>query len=172
MLDAPQLSDDFYLNLVDWSESNHLAVGLMSSVYIWSASSSAVIKLHEYSHNHDGPASVCWSRQGGNYLATGTLSGVVQLWDAHTQKLLRTYQGHEGRVAALSWTNTNMLSTGSKDRTILNRDMRVKEHYISRIEAHKQEVCGIKWSFDDRYLASGGNDNKLKIWEANQQRAN
>lgn len=50
--------------------------------------------------------------------------------------------------------------------------MRVKEHYISRIEAHKQEVCGIKWSFDDRYLASGGNDNKLKIWEANQQRAN
>lgn len=77
VLDAPQLSDDFYLNLVDWSDSNFLAVGLMNSVYIWSASSSEVIKLHEYSQNNDGPASVCWSRQGGNYLATGTLSGVV-----------------------------------------------------------------------------------------------
>lgn len=153
---------------MDWSESNHLAVGLMNSVYIWSASSSEVIKLHEYDTNHDAPASVCWSRQGGNYLATGTLSGIVQLWDAHTQKLLRTYEGHDGRVAALSWTSSNMLSTGSKDRTILNRDMRAKDHFISRIEAHKQEVCGIKWSFDDRYLASGGNDNKLKIWEANQ----
>lgn len=62
VLDAPQLSDDFYLNLVDWSESNNLAVGLMSSVYIWSASSSAVMKLHEYGQNNDGPASVCWSR--------------------------------------------------------------------------------------------------------------
>jgi len=60
-----------------------------------------------------------------------------------------------------------MLSSGSKDRTILTRDMRVRENYISKIEAHKQEVCGVKWSFDDRYIASGGNDNKLKIWDAN-----
>ena len=28
VLDAPQLSDDFYLNLVDWSDSNNIAVGL------------------------------------------------------------------------------------------------------------------------------------------------
>jgi cell division cycle 20-like protein 1 (cofactor of APC complex) len=28
VLDAPSLSDDFYLNLVDWSEKNFLAVGL------------------------------------------------------------------------------------------------------------------------------------------------
>jgi cell division cycle 20-like protein 1 (cofactor of APC complex) len=28
VLDAPSLSDDFYLNLVDWSEQNFLAVGL------------------------------------------------------------------------------------------------------------------------------------------------
>jgi len=29
---------------------------------------------------------------------------------------------------------------------------------------HKQEVCGLKWSFDGTHLASGGNDNKLMIW--------
>lgn len=29
---------------------------------------------------------------------------------------------------------------------------------------HRQEVCGLKWSFDDKYLASGGNDNKLLVW--------
>ena len=28
MLDAPALQDDFYLNLVDWSAQNVLAVGL------------------------------------------------------------------------------------------------------------------------------------------------
>lgn len=38
VLDAPMLQDDFYLNLVDWSSNNVLAVGLNGAVYIWSAS--------------------------------------------------------------------------------------------------------------------------------------
>ena len=29
---------------------------------------------------------------------------------------------------------------------------------------HKQEVCGLKWSYEDQQLASGGNDNKLMVW--------
>ncbi len=33
-----------------------------------------------------------------------------------------------------------------------------------KLVGHKQEVCGLKWSFDDMQLASGGNDNKLMIW--------
>lgn len=42
VLDAPQLQDDFYLNLVDWSATNVLAVGLQGAVYIWSAANSQV----------------------------------------------------------------------------------------------------------------------------------
>ena len=34
--------EDFYLNLVDWSSQNILAVGLESSVYLWSATTSKV----------------------------------------------------------------------------------------------------------------------------------
>jgi cell division cycle 20-like protein 1, cofactor of APC complex len=32
VLDAPNLQDDFYLNLVDWSSTNCLSVGLSSCV--------------------------------------------------------------------------------------------------------------------------------------------
>ncbi len=32
---------------------------------------------------------------------------------------------------------------------------------------HRQEVCGLKWSPDNQYLASGGNDNKLFVWNLN-----
>lgn len=42
VLDAPSLQDDFYLNLVDWSSQNVLAVGLGTCVYLWSASNSRV----------------------------------------------------------------------------------------------------------------------------------
>jgi WD40 repeat protein len=36
---------------------------------------------------------------------------------------------------------------------------------IKVLSAHRQEVCGLKWSLDDKMLASGGNDNKLLVWE-------
>lgn len=37
---------------------------------------------------------------------------------------------------------------------------------VSELRAHHQEVCGLKWSFDEKMLASGGNDNKLYVWDA------
>lgn len=50
VLDAPSLQDDFYLNLVDWSSTNILAVGLNRQVYIYKASSSSVTRLCEVGH--------------------------------------------------------------------------------------------------------------------------
>lgn len=47
VLDAPGLQDDFYLNLVDWSSTNVLAVGLQCAVYIWNADNGKVQKLCE-----------------------------------------------------------------------------------------------------------------------------
>jgi cell division cycle 20-like protein 1 (cofactor of APC complex) len=42
--------------------------------------------------------------------------------------------------------------------------MREKSQFVSCFESHRQEIVGLKWSFDDQYLASGGNDNKLIVW--------
>lgn len=47
VLDAPDLADDFYLNLVDWGSQNILGVGLGSCVYMWNSSSGRVTKLCE-----------------------------------------------------------------------------------------------------------------------------
>ena len=91
---------------------------------------------------------------------------MVQVWDAAQSKMVREFKGHEGRVGALAWSTTGMLSSGSKDRSILNRDMRCKNDFIGSLNGHRQEVCGLKYSFDDSQLASGGNDNKLMIWSA------
>ncbi|ELK33973.1 Cell division cycle protein 20 like protein [Myotis davidii] len=35
ILDAPEICNDYYLNLVDWSSGNVLAVALDHSVYLW-----------------------------------------------------------------------------------------------------------------------------------------
>ncbi len=60
ILDAPGLMDDFYLNLVDWSNDNDLVVGLHNSVFIWSANKSRVQKLIEY-NEENYVSSVAWN---------------------------------------------------------------------------------------------------------------
>lgn len=170
VLDAPQLTDDFYLNLVDWSNDNVLAVGLGPCVYLWSACTSKVTKLTELGEDHeDGVCSVSWS-QCGTKLAVGTRSGEVQIWDGNKCKQINSLKGHIARVGTLAW-NGNVLASGSRDRNIFLRDPRVNKNYIEKLAGHRQEVCGLKWSFDEQHLASGGNDNKLLIWSmANEQR--
>lgn len=71
---------------------------------------------------------------------------------------------HNARVGALAW-NGEMLSSGSRDRMIIQRDIRTPMIVPQRkLSAHRQEVCGLKWSPDNQYLASGGNDNRLYVW--------
>jgi cell division cycle 20-like protein 1 (cofactor of APC complex) len=101
--------------------------------------------------------------QAGEYLALGTQAGTVQLWDVNKQALVREYEGHESRVGAIAMTDY-VMATGSRDKTINLRDVRMKDHKYSTLRGHKQEVCGLKWSQSCKQLASGGNDNKLMIW--------
>jgi len=72
--------------------------------------------------------------------------------------------GHELRVGALAWKEY-VVSSGSCDRSILHRDVRVSEHYIQRLAGHKREVCRLEWSVGYRQLASGSDDNRVLIWD-------
>ncbi|KNC49474.1 cell cycle switch protein CCS52a [Thecamonas trahens ATCC 50062] len=161
VLDAPRLKDDFYYNLIDWSALNMLAVGLGSCVYLWSACTSKVFKLCDVGPN-DTVASVTWVPDG-KHLAVGTVQGKVEVWDAAKRSLVRTFAGHRDRVGTMAWSTT-VLATGSRDRQILQHDLRAADSHVGRFYGHNQEVCGLRWSPDEQHLASGGNDNRLLVW--------
>ncbi|XP_065156753.1 fizzy-related protein homolog [Atheta coriaria] len=163
VLDAPELQDDFYLNLVDWSAQNVLSVGLGNCVYLWSACTSQVTRLCDLSGDNNAVTSVAWSERG-HLVAVGTHHGYVTVWDVASNKQVNKLQGHTARVGALAW-NGDVLSSGSRDRIILQRDTRTPPTVVERrLTGHRQEVCGLKWSPDNQYLASGGNDNRLYVW--------
>ena len=165
VLDAPALQDDFYLNLVDWSSHNVLAVGLGACVYLWSACTSKVTKLCDLSINDDTVTAVSWA-QRGTHLSVGTNKGEVQLWDAIKCKKVRSMSGHTARVGTLAWTGP-ILASGSRDRLIYLRDVRVQSPFTDKLSNHRQEVCGLKWSFEEpAFLASGGNDNNLHVFDS------
>ena len=161
ILDAPSLIDDFYLNLLDWSASNQLLVGLASCVYIWNASTCKVTKLTDLGLNNS--VSSLASSHDGTLLAVGGQNGALNLWDISRQKVVRSLASHSMRIGALAW-NGSILTSGSRDRLIYNRDLRCQGDVVGCLSSHKQEVCGLKWSFDQQQLSSGGNDNKLILW--------
>eukprot|EP00753_Platysulcus_tardus_P005725 PLAT13652.1.p1 GENE.PLAT13652.1~~PLAT13652.1.p1 ORF type:complete len:534 (-),score=121.46 PLAT13652.1:83-1684(-) len=163
VLDAPSLEDDYYLNLIDWSSQNVLAVGLGPCVYLWNAATSTVTKLCDLAAG-ESVAGLSWA-ESGKYLAVGTRSGRVHVWDSAKGVRLRCLLGHDARCGSLDWKGP-ILATGSRDRSILLRDMRLKDPITSRLSGHRQEVCGLRWSRDGQMIASGGNDNRLLIWDA------
>jgi len=165
ILDAPGLTDDFYLNLLDWGSNDVLAIGLANTAYLWNASSGSIVELFQ-TDAANTLTSVQWTKEG-RHLAVGLNDGTVQLWDAEACKSLRTLRGHSARVGALSWSVDNTLSSGSRDTTVHNHDVRVANHLVSSLECHTQEVCGLKWSDDGLQLASSGNDNVVNIFDVN-----
>ena len=168
------LIDDFYLNLLDWSSKDQIAVGCTTSVILWNNNKTQSEILLNYpcenleeSENYIEKyvSSLIWSNEGDK-LAVGHSLGCIEIYDVNKKKLISNYSGHTGRVGVVSW-NGNIISSGSKDCNILTRDIRCKnnnENIIIKYLGHSQEVCGLKWSFDGSQLASGGNDNNLMIW--------
>ncbi|RYE80673.1 MAG: hypothetical protein EOO74_01780, partial [Myxococcales bacterium] len=59
----------------------------------------------------------------------------------------------------------HILTSGSRDRNIYHRDVRSPDQWLTKLAGHKQEICGLKWNQEDNQLASGGNDNKLMVWD-------
>ena len=45
ILDAPELLDDYYLNLLSWGSSNVVAVALGQSVFLWNAGTGGIQQL-------------------------------------------------------------------------------------------------------------------------------
>ncbi|CAH1781720.1 unnamed protein product [Owenia fusiformis] len=167
VLDAPELLNDYYLNLLHWSANNHLVVALGGAVYIWDASDGSISQLFEIENQDEYVSSVQWIKEG-NILAVGISTGAVQLWDVGAQKLVRTMTGHAARVGSLAW-NAYILSSGCRSGAIHHHDVRVANHHIGTLANHSQEVCGLAWSPDGRHLGSGGNDNLVNIWGATMQ---
>ena len=160
-LSVGKLLDDFYLNLLDWSSKNIIAVGCTYSVLIWNNNNSQSSKLFEYSSLDKYVSGLIWN-EAGDKLAVGNSSGTVEIYDINRSELISSFNIHRERVGVVAW-NGNIISSGSKDCTIINKDIRCK-NTISKFMGHKQEICGLKWSFDGSQLASGSNDNLLMVW--------
>jgi len=169
ILDAPDLMDDYYLNLLDWSAGNQVAIALGCAIYLWDSETGNIELLCENEDDDNNITSVSFMADG-THLAVGNNYNQVQLYDVERKMKVRTMNGHAARVGSLAWNN-NILSSGSRDSMIFHHDVRIQNHHTATLQGHQGEVCGLKWSPDGTQLASGANDNMCAIWDAGQSSA-
>jgi cell division cycle protein 20 (cofactor of APC complex) len=158
ILDAPNVTDDYSLNLLAWSEG-HLAVGLEKAVYLWDVSVEVASQPYEGSTN---VTAVSWMTDG-RVLAVGDEAFCIHLIDVESETEVRTISCHSGRVSALAWNGT-VLSSGSKDCSIVHNDLRMKD-FCFKSTGHDRDVVGLAWNSDGSTLASGSKDGCLGLWE-------
>ena len=162
ILDAPNLNDNFFYNPLDWSVNNILSVCLGTYTYLWNYNNLETTLLTK-----NVEVEFCSScfMNNGNILGIGLNNGAIELWDIEKKIKIRNLNGHKDRVGTLTWNNFNLFS-GSKDTNIINHDIRMRNNIVMNLNGgHNKEVCCIKWNSDFQYLASGGFDNLVCLWD-------
>ena len=170
VLDAPNFRDDFYLKLVDWSKQNIVAVGLENKLYTWNANHSNVSFISEL-ENENYYSSLTFNNNG-QYLISCSNKGNIFMKDLEKEKYERIFKDlSHGRICNICPfnLNPNLFSFGARDYIIKTIDMRSKENPVFNYIGHEKEICGMKWSADDKRLASGGDDNLLMIWDVRKE---
>ncbi|KAG7383469.1 ubiquitin-protein transferase activating protein [Phytophthora pseudosyringae] len=178
ILDAPELRDDYYLNLMDWGSNGVIAVALDQNVYLYTTTTGRIQKINACSNPIDYVTSVAWVENtspfgGGTHrLAVGTFLAELQIWDVDVLMKVRSMCSHRGRIGSLSWGSHRTLASGSRDSTIHLNDVRCAQHVVGKLVRRRGEICGLAWSPDGSTLASGSNDSNLCLWDRAMVRSN
>ncbi|KAF3620016.1 Cell division cycle 20.3, cofactor of APC complex [Capsicum annuum] len=149
-LEAPDIPDDFCLNLLDWGSSNVIAIGLGYFVYLWDASDGSTTELLTVGDDFGPVTSVSWSPDGRHF-AVALNNSHVQLWDTlQGSSQLSNMVASGGGVGdqCIKFWNTN---TGA---------------CLNTVDTGSQ-VCSLLWNRHERELLSshGFTDNQLTVWK-------
>lgn len=79
-IEVPKILDDFYLNLLDWSTKNEVAVGLDNTLCIYITGKNKRYNLFNYTEKDKYISSLIWNQEGTD-IAVGNSEGMVEIWD-------------------------------------------------------------------------------------------
>lgn len=126
--------------------------------------------LYEY-HGHTlGTFAVSWSPDGA-FIASGGFDKTVRVWSTLTGETRLVYRGHTDQVNGVSWSpDSSRLAFAGTTGLMQSWEIPSGQHLITYPSQgltvlQKQWLC-LDWSRDGKYLAAGGYDGPIQIWNA------
>ncbi|RAK82685.1 WD40 repeat domain-containing protein [Aspergillus fijiensis CBS 313.89] len=175
--------------------SGILAVGLGHRVYLWSEDLGVQHPPLSDQHPSNYVTSLAFSSDNGgkSILAVARQSGMLCLWSVFDAKV-RFEISHPESITCVAFKQTKSRRTSERFRnmevdvedlavgdnlgniwyySVEWPDDEIWDRYdwngamtlLAKIAAHTQQICGISWSPDGSFLATGGNDNFCLLFE-------
>ncbi|KAF2089904.1 WD40 repeat-like protein [Saccharata proteae CBS 121410] len=172
-----------------------LAVGLNSNVYLWSESQGVATPESLNNPHTSHVTSLSFSSVAGAQaiLAVGRADGHVTLWSLFDSE--PRFKSHQPQaISCVSFRPTPVKRTSKRDSaaTVNTEDLLIGDEsghiyfysiewpneiirnlfdwpgamtLLFRISVHTQQVCGLAWSPQGDFFATGGNDNACFLYE-------
>ena len=168
------VSNDFYSHMVDSISSDLITFGLFNQIVLYSLKKACFIRLlHPDSENLLGNvSSISVNPCKPDIISIGNNKGLINLMDLNKAVIFKIIKKHVLRVGSLKFhpTKSYLLASGSKECLVSIHDIRLNSNRSPVISFnHKGEICGLSWQSSGYCLASGGNDNVIKIWDLRKQ---
>jgi WD40 repeat protein len=158
ILSAPDLRDDYYVNLLDWSSKNMIALSLPQGTYVMN------MFTDERTCIFDQEVDVLKFNNEGSILAMAGCERGLAFSDFNS---VTWHYACDEYFHSLDWFS-NRLATGIRTGKIWIYDTRCNHNERVLAGSHREnvKVCGLKWSQDGLYLASGAGDDKTMVWDS------
>jgi len=101
----------------------------------------------------------------GQKLLIGDWNNKVILYDLNADSLIHTFEWHNSDINKVLFSpdGTKILTVAGNIGRLWNASSPYKEQICPIY--HSETIFGAAFSFDGRYIATGGRDNIVKIWE-------
>jgi NACHT domain- and WD repeat-containing protein len=157
---------DFVRNCAFSPDGEWIMSSASSQIYFWNRHLRKKFKKL----NHNNLIEDCQISPDSKEVLSGSDDGRLNIWDIKTKKLKTTLINLEKEeislTASAAATNWQWAATGTNDGDIIIVDLNDKQRYTIN-KAHDGIVMSLAISPDCKFLASGGNDMMVKIWDLN-----